>query len=209
MNDFAPPSAPPLHPDVIQLARLLAADFSNQAQAFENPPFFAHIRVAMRPLPIDLLQGVSLFLEQAYDISMSQPYRLRVLKFLPQDGYIEIENYQVSNEEEFYGAARHPAKLAELRPERLHKMVGCSHFAEAKGDGFHGYVQPGKQCIVHRNEAETYLAGTFEVDERRFSSLDRGCDPLTDKLVWGSVAGPFEFVRVQSFADEVPDLVGS
>ncbi len=198
-----------IRPDVIKLARLLAADFSNQAQAFENPPFFAHIRVGIRPLPIDLLQGVSLFLEQAYDIYMDQPYRLRVLKLVPQAGYIEIENYQVSDEAEFYGAARNPGKLADLRPERLQKMVGCSHFAEAQGQGFHGYVQPGKKCIVHRNDEETYLAGTFAVDEQRFSSLDRGCDLVTDQRVWGSVAGPFEFVRVQSFADEVPDLAGS
>ena len=42
------------------LGRWMAADFSNQAQAIENPPFFAHIRVCMRPLPIDLLGGLSL-----------------------------------------------------------------------------------------------------------------------------------------------------
>jgi CpeT/CpcT family (DUF1001) len=198
-----------IRPDVIKLARLLAADFSNQAQAFDNPPFFAHIRVAMRPLPIDFLQGVSLFLEQAYDIYPDQPYRLRVLKLVPQDGYIEIENYQVQEEAEFYGAARNLDKLANLLPERLQKMSGCSHFAEARGSGFHGYVQPGKQCIVHRDDRETYLAGTFEVDEQRFCSLDRGCDPVTNERVWGSVAGPFEFVRVHSFADELPELVGS
>jgi CpeT/CpcT family (DUF1001) len=195
--------------DVIKLARLLAADFSNQAQAFENPPFFAHIRVGIRPLPIDLLQGISLFLEQAYDIYMDQPYRLRVLNLVPQDGFIEIENYQVTDEAEFYGAARNPGKLADLRSNRLQKMLGCSHFAEARGNGFHGYVQPGKKCIVHRNDEETYLAGTFEVDENRFSSLDRGCNLLTDQRVWGSIAGPFEFVRVASFADEVPNAVGS
>jgi hypothetical protein len=195
--------------DVIKLARLLAADFSNQAQAFENPPFFAHIRVGIRPLPIDLLQGISLFLEQAYDIYMDQPYRLRVLNLVPQDGFIEIENYQVTDEAEFYGAARNPGKLADLRSDRLQKMLGCSHFAEARGNGFHGYVQPGKKCIVHRNDEETYLAGTFEVDENRFSSLDRGCDLLTGQRVWGSIAGPFEFVRVASFADEVPNAVGS
>ena len=57
--------------DTIKLAQLMAADFSNQAQAFENPPFFAHIRVCMRPLPPDLLDGVSLYLEQAYDEYMS------------------------------------------------------------------------------------------------------------------------------------------
>jgi hypothetical protein len=191
--------------DVVKLARLLAADFSNQAQAFENPPFFAHIRVGIRPLSIDLLQGVSLFLEQAYDIYMDQPYRLRVLKLLPREGHIEIENYQIVDEAEFYGASRQPTKLAELRPERLQQMFGCSHYAEAQGSGFHGYVQPGKKCIVHRNEEETYLASTFEVNEHLFRSLDRGCDPVTDRRVWGSVAGPFEFLRVTSFADEVPN----
>ncbi|MGL4502877.1 MAG: CpcT/CpeT family chromophore lyase, partial [Planktothrix sp.] len=41
--------------DILKLAKLMAADFSNQAQAFENPPFFAHIRVCIRPLPTELL----------------------------------------------------------------------------------------------------------------------------------------------------------
>ncbi|MEM7595758.1 MAG: CpcT/CpeT family chromophore lyase, partial [Cyanobacteria bacterium P01_A01_bin.83] len=30
-----------------------------------------------------------------------------------------------------------------------------------------------------------------------------GRDPETDELVWGSVAGPFEFFPTQSFAAEV------
>jgi CpeT/CpcT family (DUF1001) len=191
---------------VTQLARLMAADFSNQAQAFENPPFFAHIRVAMRPLPWDLLSGISLFLEQAYDIYPNEPYRLRVLKLLPQESHIEIENYLLTNEQEYYGAARQPTKLATLTADRLQKMVGCSHFVEPLGDGFHGYVQPGKSCLVQRNNQETYLASTFEINAERFSSLDRGCNPITDEMVWGSIAGPFEFVRVASFADEVPIL---
>ena len=51
--------------DIVTLGRWMAADFSNQAQAFENPPFFAHIRVCMRPLPVEVLDGLSLYLEQA------------------------------------------------------------------------------------------------------------------------------------------------
>ncbi|HEY9859191.1 MAG TPA: chromophore lyase CpcT/CpeT, partial [Candidatus Obscuribacterales bacterium] len=68
--------------DIATLARWMAADFSNQQQAFENPPFFAHIRVCMRPLPQSLLDGVSLFVEQAYDYMLNDPYRLRVLKLI-------------------------------------------------------------------------------------------------------------------------------
>ncbi len=192
--------------DIIKLARWMAADFSNQEQAFENPPFFAHIRVGIRPLPWKLLDGVSLFLEQAYDYTLQEPYRLRVLKLVVVDEHIEIENYLVSAEADFYGGSRQPEKLALLTADRLTKLPGCSHIAEWTGHSFSGYVQPGKACIVHRKGQDTYLSSTFEIDADRFSSADRGCDPVTDQQVWGSVAGPFEFVRVASFANEVPAL---
>ncbi|MEB3268021.1 MAG: CpcT/CpeT family chromophore lyase, partial [Leptolyngbya sp.] len=48
--------------DIATLARWMASDFSNREQAIENPPLYAHIRVCMRPLPYDLLSGVSLYL---------------------------------------------------------------------------------------------------------------------------------------------------
>lgn len=61
MTQATAPIAPTA--DLVTLAQWMAADFSNQAQAFENPPFFAHIRVCMRPLPIALLGGISLYVE--------------------------------------------------------------------------------------------------------------------------------------------------
>ena len=89
--------------DVKSLARFMAADFSNQAQALENPPFFAHIRVCMRPLPESLFSGTSLFLEQAYDFLLNQPYRLRVFKIDVVDDHLELEHYKLKEESEFYG----------------------------------------------------------------------------------------------------------
>ena len=94
--------------DIPTLARWMAGDFSNQAQAYENPPFFAHIRVCMRPLPYELFGGVSLFLEQAYDFMLHNPYRLRVLNFVIVNGRIEIEHYTIEPEADFHGAARKP-----------------------------------------------------------------------------------------------------
>jgi hypothetical protein len=189
--------------DVLQLARWMAADFSNQAQAFENPPFFTHIRVCMRPLPNELLDGVSLFLEQAYDYMLSMPYRLRVLRMIPRDGYIEMENYRVLEEEQFYGAARDLERLSQLTPDYVEKMTGCTMVVEWTGHSFKGRVEPGKGCIVKRKDRATYLDNEFEVNENQLLSLDRGRDPETDELVWGSIAGPFEFVRTVSYADEV------
>ena len=189
--------------DVKALARLMAADFSNLDQALANPPFFAHIRVCMRPLPDSLLGGTSLFLEQAYDFLLNQPYRLRVFKIHVVDDRIELEHYKLKAEEEFYGASRNPKKLQELTLPHLEKMNGCDMIAEGSGNSFKGYIKPGKACIVVRKGKESYLDNSFEIDNEKLISFDRGRDLVTDELLWGSVAGPFHFTRINDFSDEV------
>jgi hypothetical protein len=189
--------------DIATLARWMAADFSNQAQAFENPPFFAHIRVCMRPLPLELLSGVGFYVEQAYDFTLNTPYRVRVLKLVPEGDRIIIENYTVKDEESLYGAARDLKRLQQLKADQLEKLPGCNMIVEWTGHSFKGQVEPGKACMVVRKGQTTYLDSEFEIDENLFTSLDRGRDPETDEHIWGSVAGPFHFVRKQSFADEV------
>jgi hypothetical protein len=51
---------------------------------------------------------------------------------------------------------------------------------------------------------ETYLDNEFEISDTQLLSLDRGRDLETNERVWGSIAGPFNFTRIVSFADEVP-----
>ena len=189
--------------DVKTLARLMSADFSNQAQAFENPPFFAHIRVCIRPLPEELLGGMSLFLEQAYDIAINEPYRLRVFKLALEEDYILLENFKVKDQEKYFGASRDKERLQDLTREDLDKLPGCDMIVKWTGKGFRGEVVPGKNCIVERKGKVTYLDNSFDVSEEKLISYDRGRDPETDELVWGSVAGPFEFSRKTSFADEI------
>lgn len=189
--------------DITTLARWMAADFSNQEQAFENPPFFAHIRVCMRPLPKELLSGVSFLVEQAYDYMLNDPYRMRVLKLVTNNSHIEIENYLVKDEQKFYGASRDVGRLQTLKADQLEKLPGCNMVVEWTGHSFKGAVEPGKACMVFRKDKNTYLDSSFEIDGDKFTSLDKGRDPETDEQVWGSVAGPFHFVRWASFADEV------
>jgi hypothetical protein len=189
--------------DLKTLAQWMAADFTNQEQAWANPPLFAHIRVCMRPLPTSLLDGTSLFLEQAYDFMLNTPYRLRVLKLSLVGDRIELENYKVKDDEAFFGASRDLKRLQTLTRDRLEKMEGCDMFVDWTGSGYKGVIKPGKNCIVVRNEKTTYLDNSFEIDEHQLLSIDRGLDPETDEIVWGSLAGPFEFKRKDSFASEV------
>lgn len=189
--------------DVSTLLKWMAADFSNQDQAIENPPFFAHIRVCMRPLPATFLPGSCLYLEQAYDYMLSQPYRVRVLHFLPQEDYILLENYTFTEPEAVIGAARDSEKLATLTADQLEKMPGCDMTVRWTGHSFVGKVVPGKNCIVVRKGKTSYLDNEFEITNDKLVSYDRGRDPETDELLWGSIAGPFEFEKRQRFDSEV------
>ncbi len=189
--------------DIKTLARWMSADFSNQEQAYANPPFFAHIRVCMRPLPTELLGGMSLFLEQAYDFMLDQPYRLRILKFSVVEDQIELENFKVKEQESFFGASRDPKRLQKLTPDLIEKMPGCDMTVKWTGSSFQGNIKPGKACIVERKGKITYLDNSFEINGNKLISYDRGRDPETDELVWGSIAGPFNFVPIKSFATEV------
>ena len=189
--------------EIATLARWMAADFSNQEQAFENPPFFAHIRVCMRPLPSEFLSGFSFYVEQAYDYMLNNPYRVRVLNLIAAGDRIEIENYCIKQEQQFYGASREIQRLQALSSDNLEKLPGCNMIAEWTGHSFKGRVEPGKGCTVVRQGRKTYLDSEFEIDGDKFISLDRGRDPETNEHIWGSVAGPFHFVRWHSFADEV------
>ena len=189
--------------DVVTLTQWMAAEFSNQEQAFENPPFFAHVKVCMRPLPKGFQSGISLYLEQAYSFQLNKPYRVRVLHFIQRENDVLLENYKVKDEENFYGAARDLEKLATLSASDLEPMGGCNIFVEWTGESFRGKVEPGKKCTVIRKGATTYLDNEFIVSENHMTSYDRGRDPETDELVWGSVAGPFEFDKLARFAHEV------
>ena len=189
--------------DVSTLLKWMAADFSNQAQAIENPPFFAHIRVCMRPLPSGVLSGSCLYLEQAYDFMLGQPYRVRVLHFLPQADHILLENYSFKEQDTVIGAARKPEKLTTLTADQLEKMPGCDMTVRWTGHSFIGKVVPGKNCMVVRKGKTSYLDNEFEITNERLISYDRGRDPETDELLWGSIAGPFEFEKRQRFEDEV------
>mgnify|MGYP002777758187 CR=1 FL=1 len=189
--------------DIATLARWMAADFSNQEQAFENPPLYAHIRVCMRPVPAGILSGFGFFVEQAYDFELHYPYRVRVLELVTVDGHIEIKNYSLKDDKAFFGAARNPERLSQLSPDQLVLLPGCNMIVEWTGQSFKGKVEPGKGCMVVRKGRETYLDSEFEIDDQQFISHDRGRDPQTDEHIWGSLAGPFYFVRRASFADEV------
>ncbi|MCP9835067.1 MULTISPECIES: chromophore lyase CpcT/CpeT [unclassified Cyanobium] len=187
------------------LARLiqqLSAGFSNQAQAFDNPPLYAHILVKFRPLP-QLAPG-SLLLEQSYAIEPDAPYRIRVLRIDRRDGGLIIHNQALREEQRFWGAVGDAQKRQSIRAEDLRPLEGCTYVVRKQGEGFAGEVEPGCRCLVKRKGSTAYLVSSFELDSTGMRTIDRGHDPTSHERLWGSLAGPFTFERTHDYSAEIP-----
>jgi len=187
-----------------RLIRMLSGGFSNQAQAFDNPPLFAHILVKFRPLP--QLSPGSLLLEQSYAINPKAPYRIRVLR--PEhreDGSLIIHNQSIHHDQRFWGAVEDARLREAIQAEDLRPMEGCTYVVRELNGGFLGEVEPGCRCLVERKGATAYLVSTFELTPTVMRTIDRGHDPTTHEQLWGSLAGAFEFERTDDYSHEIPD----
>ena len=185
-----------------RLLRQLSAGFSNQQQAFENPPLYAHILVKFRPLP-HLAPG-SLLLEQSYAINPAAPYRIRVLRAEQQGEGLIIHNQALHDDQRFWGAVDDADKRAAIRAEDLRALDGCAYVVRESAGGFSGEVEPGCRCLVERKGAMSYLVSSFELSASGMRTIDRGHDPATHEQLWGSLAGPFEFERTDDYSHELP-----
>ena len=186
-----------------RLLRQLCCTFSNQTQAFENPPLFAHILVTYRPLP--QLQIGSLVLEQAYAISPATPYRIRVLRPDLVDGQLIIRNLGLRDETRFWGASNDATLRASIQVADLQPLPGCDYLVRESGEGFVGEVEPGCRCLIERKGHTAYLVSHFQLSPEGMRTIDRGHHPETHEQLWGSLAGPFEFERTHDHSDELPD----
>ena len=189
-----------------RLVQMLSAGFSNQQQAFDNPPLYAHILVKFRPMP--QLQPGSLLLEQSYAINPAAPYRIRVLRAERQNeqdgGKLIIHNQALADDQRFWGAVDNPELRQQIQLSDLKPLEGCAYEVREEGGGFIGEVEPGCRCLVERKGAVSYLVSRLELDPHGMRTLDRGHDPQTHEHLWGSLAGPFEFSRTDDYSSEVP-----
>jgi len=105
-------------------------------------------------------------------------------------------------EEQFYGAARIQSTLKALNYWTVGEVPGCNMIVEWLVTTSKVDLNP--KWNLHRISAryKPILMAIWEIDQRRFISLDRGRDPETNKEhIWGSYAGTISR-HWGSFADE-------
>lgn len=189
-----------------QMGRWMAGHYSNFEQAIDQPAWFAHIHVYQCPLPQQVFGELELgfYVEQSYDIYPNAPYRQRVLRLWAdptlEGGLIKIQNYALKTPEIWAGSGKNLEQLEQLTIDDLEELCGCLTTVKWTGSCFRGQSIAGKTCRVIRKDRETYLHSEFEIYEIQFRSLDQGRDPDTDKVIWGSLSGPFEFFKREDFS---------
>jgi CpeT protein len=203
------PLSPPesASPDLLDLARCMAGDFSNQKQALENSKNYAHIHVLFRPLPFEFFSGIGFYSEQVYDYDLWNPYRQGIHRFVAQLDHIYIENYSLKDAFLYAGAARNLDILNTISPDQIQPRHHCAMVFRREGELWRGGVEPGNLCLIESNGCQTYLISDVEVTASTWVSLDRGMDLNTDEQIWGSRFGPLRFEKRESFAHEVPAIL--
>jgi CpeT protein len=189
--------------DSLLLAQWMAGDFSNHKQAAAEPQHYAHIRIFFRPLPFEFFNSIGFYSEQVYDYDLWSPYRQGVHKLVDRGEDTYIENYSLKDAMLYAGAAREPEILKTITHDCLERRCNCSMIFHRKGEIFRGQVEPGNQCFVERNGAQTYLISDVEIGENTWVSLDKGMDINTHEKIWGSAFGMLKFEKVANFADEI------
>jgi len=185
-------------------AKTLCGHYSNLEQAQQDPSKFARINIFFMPLPWEVLRAPGIYSEQSYDHDPWRPYRQGVHRLSQCDDVHIVENFGLEQPERAAGAGLHPELLKTIDANSLIERCGCAmHFRCVGAGSYLGELEPGHQCLIPRDGKITYLVSEVELNQRHWSSRDRGFDPLTDTPVWGSEHGMLRFIRICSFADQL------
>ena len=186
------------------LAQWLAGEFTNQAQAAEQPAWFVHLMLWHRPLPQRLQGNLALFAEQANVLKLEQAYRQRILMLQDRGNGLQGQYFAFKQPSQFQGAGRTPEKLAALQEIDLIHLPGCCVDISQSNHRFSAQMSPGDRCRFEANGKVGQVVLGFEAEEGQFLSYDRGVDPETEKPIWGALMGPYRFSKQQDYAGDLP-----
>lgn len=203
-----------LSPELLVLARYLAGEFGNQAQALAEPVWYVHLRLWQRPVPAPLFpeDSIALFAEQANALNLEQPYRQRILRLMPlanTPSGLQVQYYALKDPAAWRGAGGNRALLGQLTPADIEFLPGCTLTVTAQpltpdSYRFSAFLPPDARCCFTYQGVIRQVSLGFEATPAQFLSYDRGIDPATGQAIWGAIQGPFQFTKCQDFSAEQP-----
>jgi hypothetical protein len=168
---------------VKQFKSFLVGSFNNRRQAFSFPSQYSQISLKHVLLDNGMIYG-----EQWYSVRNQPPYRQFVLDISSKSKKIIVKSYKVSDRDKFINFKN----LDELSEDNLVENIGCDNIFVKRNEVYYGIIS-GCDCIVEKNGKTSFLYTASELSKTQYKVIDRGYDPETKKMIWGSEHGMFEF----------------
>lgn len=186
-------------PQIIALANYLTGEFDNKSQALEQPAWYVHLKLWIRPVPIFTEDSITLFAEQANIIKLDQPYRPRILR-LRQKETIEVEFYMFEDLATAQGAGQNKELIKQITPDKIKFLPNCTLKVDTQE------LNPGNYCfettpLSNKPCTVTYQGTSFQVflgfkaTAEELLTYDKGIDPNTGKGTWGALMGAYQFYK--------------
>ena len=192
---------------LIALANYLAGEFSNQAQAIQQPAWYVNLRLWLRPVPIFTADSITLFAEQANVLKLEQPYRPRILR-LRQKETIEVEFYMFEDLATAKGAGLDKNLIQQITPEKIKFLPNCT--LKVATEQLHNNQYCFETTPVSNEPCSVTYQGTtfqvflgFKVTADELETYDKGIDPETGRGTWGALMGAYHFKKCQDFSEDL------
>jgi hypothetical protein len=168
---------------VKQFKSFLVGSFNNRRQAFSFPSQYSQISLKHVLLDNGMIYG-----EQWYSVRNQPPYRQFVLDISSKSKKIIVKSYKVKDKDKFLRFNN----LDQLSDDDLTENIGCDNIFVKRNEVYYGIII-GCDCIVEKNGRTSFLYTASELSFNKYKVIDRGYDPETKEMVWGSEHGMFEF----------------
>lgn len=192
--------------DLMTLASYLAGEFENREQAQAEPIWFVPLRLWQRPVPLFAEDSVTLFAEQANQMTLDNPYRQRLMRLMrspAQPHMLQVQYYSFQNPDRVKGAGQHPEILATVTPDDIDLLPGCRLEVTASDNGTLQFVAKppaDARCFFDYEGKQREVVLGFEVSAETYLTYDKGVDPETGKGLWGALMGPYRHRKIHSYA---------
>ena len=192
---------------LINLAKYLAGEFDNQSQALEQPAWYVHLRLWIRPVPIFTKDSITLFAEQANILKLDRPYRPRILR-LRQKETIEVEFYMFEDLATAQGAGQNKELISQITPNKIKFLPDCTlkvatQELNAGKYSFETTPVSEKPCTVSYQGTNFQVFLGFKATPDELLTFDKGIDPATGKGTWGALMGAYQFHKRRDFSKEL------